>query len=239
MNTIIVKFDYSHLRNETHVEYNVTLAAKIAAHSPETLGIQTLFDKYKSAFDTETGGLDIIRKSEYTAEINEQDIVRDNIFRGLSDAVKSATRHFDSAKKQAADRLEIVLKNYGNIAAKTLDSETAAIDDIVRELADNFSGDVELLALADWVNQLENENATFKTLMEQRYDESAAKPSVIMKPAREETDKTLRALLNQIDALALVNGEQAYLPLIKDINAISERYKNLLARKTTKKEATV
>jgi uncharacterized protein YpiB (UPF0302 family) len=103
---------------------------------------------------------------------------------------------------------------------------------------DNHSADVELLALSDWLEQLESENTAFKNLMERRYEESAAKPSVIMKSAREATDRALRALLNQIDALALVNGEEEYEPLIKDLNVVSERSKNLLARGGGKKAKT-
>jgi hypothetical protein len=80
----------------------------------------------------------------------------------FADAVKSGLNHFDPAKREAARRIEIVLDNYGNIAAKALDQETAAIDDLLRELrSGDYPALVDSLALADWLVQLDVENRTF------------------------------------------------------------------------------
>jgi hypothetical protein len=178
----------------------------------------------------EVSVLDVILKSEYTGEISTQDHVRDGIFRGFADAVQSARHHFNADKRKSAEKVNVVLEHYGNIAVKSFDQETAAIDDLLRELYDHREPDLVLLNLNDWLMQLDTENKTFKQLMSERYAEAAQRPTTRMKAARAETDKTLRTMLDMVDALAKVNGDAAYLPFINELNAVSERYRNQLAQ---------
>jgi murein L,D-transpeptidase YcbB/YkuD len=230
MKNLIIKFNYTELRNEAHVEYHETADKLVIKYNPESLGIKTLYDIYKPLLDAEVAVLDIIRKSEYTGEIAAQDHLRDKLFRGFADAVKSYLNHFNADKQHAAKKIETVLEHYGNIAAKAFDQETAAIDDLLRELNDSCNTEVNLLNLSDWLTQLDTENVKFKTLMAQRYTETAQRPSTKMKIARTEVDKIFRSMLNMIDALATVNGTGNYEAFIKELNAVSERYKNLLAQ---------
>ncbi|MDR1592839.1 MAG: DUF6261 family protein [Prevotellaceae bacterium] len=231
MNTsFIVRFRYESLRNEVHVEYNETVNGLLNRFDPKPLGFLSLYKVYNSAIDVERSALDIIRKSEYTAEIAAQDYVRDGIYRGLVDAVQSAKYHFNAFKRNAANRIDVVLKNGHNIAAKTLDQETVAIDDLLRELTGNYTSEVNTLAIGDWLAQLRMENDLLKQLMRERHPKVAQRPTPQMKVVRAETDKALRTLLDMVEALVLVNGEANYEELIRELNAISERYKHILAQ---------
>jgi polyhydroxyalkanoate synthesis regulator phasin len=238
MRRLFIRFQYTELRNEVHVEYNETADGIVVKHNPQTLGILPQHSAFKTSLNLEVGVLDIINKSGYTGEISAQDSVRDSIFRGFDDAVKSAENHFNADKRKAAERIRVVLDHYGNIAAKSFDQETAAIDDLERELNDNYAADIQLLGLTDWLTQLDAENQKFKTLMSERYAETAKRPSTRMKAARSETDKALRALLDMVEALAAVNGADAYLPFINELNAVSERYKNQLAQAAGRRAKT-
>jgi hypothetical protein len=213
------------------VELNENVVRLIEKYSPGALGIAPLYAVYKPLFDAEVSVLDIIRKSEYTSEIEEQDSRRDHIFRGLADAVKSSLNHFNAAKQEAARKLNVVFEHYGNIAAKSSDQETAAIDDLLRELASGtYPALISALALNDWTVQLNAENQQYKVLMAERYTESSHRPATNMKIARTATDKALRNIFNQIEALTLVNGIAAYEAFIREMNAVLERYKNILAQ---------
>jgi hypothetical protein len=234
----IIRFDYHSLRNETHVEYHETCGGLIVKYNPDTLGIRPQYNYYKPLFDSEVSVLDIIRKSEYTGDIDEQDYRRDHLFRGFSDAVKSALNHFDPAKKEAALKLNALLEHYGNIAAKALDQETAAIDDLLRELnTGNYPACLQILSLTDWVTQLGIENEAFKLLMAARYGETAQRPATRMRATRIEVDKSFRAILNQLDAIVLVNGITDYEAFINELNAVSERYRNILAQEKGARKA--
>ncbi|MDR1866134.1 MAG: DUF6261 family protein [Bacteroidales bacterium] len=227
---VIIRINYTHLRNEAHVEFHETADAMIVRHNPAALGIDVQYGQYKPLLDAEVSLLDVIRKSGYTVEIKEADHRRDMLFRGFADAVKSALNHFDPAKREAARRIEIVLDNYGNIAAKALDQETAAIDDLLRELGGGeYPALVGHLALADWLVQLDAENRNFKTLMMARYGETSQRPATRMKAARKDTDVAFRNIIDRIEALATVNGIAACEPFIRELNAVIERYKNILA----------
>jgi hypothetical protein len=231
MKNVIVKIDYSRLRNEVHVELHGTVNTLIVRISPDTLGIRKQYDAYKPAFDEEVSLLDIVKKSGYTGEIEEQDMRRDTVFRGFADAAKSAGNHFNLDKRNAAARILIVLENYGNIASKPLDQETAAIDDMYRELS---SGDyptlITLLDLNDWLAQLNLENQRFKELILARYSEVSKRPTSTMRAARTKVDKAFQDIVDTIEALVTLNGIEAYEPFIRELNTVIERYKNILAR---------
>jgi hypothetical protein len=235
MKRFFIRFNYTGLRNEVHVEYGETVDGIVVKHNPQMLGISPQYDTFKTSLNTEVGVLDVIMKSEYTGEISAQDAVRDGIFRGFDNAVKSAENHFNADKRRAAERIRVVLDHYGNIAVKAFDQETAAIDDLLRELNANYAADMQLLSLTDWLTQLDAENQKFKTLMSERYAETARRPRTRMKAARIETDRSLRAILDMVEALAAVNGAEPYQPFIDELNAVSERYKNLLAQASGKR----
>ncbi|MDR2474374.1 MAG: DUF6261 family protein [Bacteroidales bacterium] len=154
----------------------------------------------------------------------------------LVTAFSAMEREPISNKRAAAQKIELVLEHYGNIAAKAFDQETAAIDDLLRELNDNHSADISALALGDWLARLDVENQTFKTLMANRYVEISQRPATRMKTARAEVDKAFRAMLNMIEALVMVNGNAAYSAFIDELNAVSERYKNQLAQAAGKRK---
>jgi hypothetical protein len=234
---IIVKVEYPRLRNETYVELHDTVGRVFILFPPSQLGVVPQYAAYQICCAGVVAALDVITKSGYTQPIDEQEHVRDRVFRGFDDAVKSALNHFDPAKREAARRIKIVLDHYGNIAAKAIDQETAAIDDLVRELQ---SGDYPVLVttvgLGDWVAQLEIENQRFKDLMMARYDEAAKRPETHMRPARAATDKAFRELTRQLEALALVNGMQAYEACFRELNAVLNRYKHLLAQQAGRRK---
>ncbi|MDR0872200.1 MAG: DUF6261 family protein [Prevotellaceae bacterium] len=231
MNKTMIRFDYAQLRNETHVEYHSEFIAAATKFNPDNLIFNPVYKTYTAAHEAETNLLDEMRKSVYTDLITAQDEKRDEVFRGFHLTVQANTHHFEQDKRERGIRLAIVFKNYGNIAKKTFDAETAAIDDLLRELKKTpFLNDIQNLKLDDWVNQLQYENEQFKRLMEARYEESGNRPNDNMRHLRGETDHAFRALLNVLDVFILLNQDTGYPLLADNVNAIAERYKNILAQ---------
>ncbi|MDR1197734.1 MAG: DUF6261 family protein [Prevotellaceae bacterium] len=235
MKKIIISINLHLLKNETHVQFNENINGIFIKYSPQTLGIKALYDLYKSAFDNETAALDIIRKSELTAKITEQDNRRDSIYRGFADTVKGAMNHFDPACAQAAETLYDIFRHYGNIARKTLDDETAAINDLLRELSlPTAAQAVTLLGLTSWSNKLAEENTLFAELMTERYVEAAEQTPFRMKETRIETDRYYHAIVNQLENQWLT-GVTALEAVIGEMNAVIERFKNILAHEKAAK----
>ncbi|GKT34449.1 hypothetical protein ADUPG1_002818, partial [Aduncisulcus paluster] len=68
-------------------------------------------------------------------------------------------------------------------------------------------------------------------LMQKRYSEDAEKPQYNMKTARLETDKTYRAITERIDALIIVNGDDAYAGFVNELNLRVEKYNRILSQR--------
>jgi hypothetical protein len=228
---ILIRFRYEHLRNEAHVEFNTTVNALFVKFDPVTLGIKVLYDVYKPLLDEEIEALDVILRSELTEEIAVLDHERDRLYRGFADSIKSYLNHFDPVKREAARKLEVILEHYGNIAAKSLDEETAAIEDLHRELLkqDNYP-QVATLGLGEWLGQLVQVSRNLEALLMARYDEAGKRPDIHMQSVRKEVDKAFRSILDLLEALVRVNGPDTNKAFLSELNAVMERYKDILAQ---------
>jgi hypothetical protein len=236
MDRIILSINTQKLKNETHVQFNGSADSLFVKFDPQALAIAPLYMPYRNALNDETEALDFIRKSEFTQKIHDQDYVRDDIFRGFRDSLKGATRHFDPQRREAAEMLLNIFNHYGNIARKSLDDETAAINDINRELnMPSNAGALNLLGMTEWQSKLVEENALFTELMAKRYSESAGKTPLRMITARAKTDKFYHAIIAQLENqnLAGITLNEAF---IKELNAVIARFRNILAQEIAERK---
>ncbi len=140
----------SRYTNEEHFQFQTEFKGLAEQYTPLTLNIEAAWAVFLPLFDKESEVLDVIRKSVFTDDITEADRKRDGLNSGFRNMVKGALNHFDPAKKAAAERLKVVLDNYGNINRKSYDEETAAIDSLLGDLTGEFAADVAILGLEDW-----------------------------------------------------------------------------------------
>jgi hypothetical protein len=229
--SIIIRFAYEHLRNETHVAYHTDAIAIIEKYNPETLGIQKLYPAYKARYEEEVLALDQILSSLLTEDIDRLDRERDSLWRGFDGRVKADLRHFDPERQRSAHHVYKILEHYGNIAEKTLKDETTAIEDLHRELLkqENFVH-VAALGLGDWLGQLVQTSRNLDAMMMMRVDETGKRPHLNMRTSRTGTDKSYRGILDLTEALVRVNGDDTNRAFIDELNALSEYYKDILAQ---------
>lgn len=233
----IIRFRYENLRNETHVELHTTFNALVTRFNPETLGIARLYDEYKPLFDDEKTMLDFIRKSRLTAGIGARDRVRNSLHRGFADNIKSHRRHFDADKREAARKLDMIVKHYGDIPHKGLDEKTAAMADLYDELRkpEHFEW-ITLLGLAEWLEQLALANDAVAEIMRARYAELSQRPAIHMRSVRREIDWLFRQILDRLESLILVGEEDVDSAFLASLNAMMERYKDILAQETGRRQ---
>jgi hypothetical protein len=235
MKKIIIRINLHQLKNETHVQFNDSIDPLFVRFNPQVPSITPLYGLYRTALDHEVAALDFIRASELTEQITEKDHVRDGIYRGLHSMLKGFTRHFEQDFKEAAHRLLDIFDHYGDIAQRSLDDETAAINDLLREFEMPVAAaDIQLLGLGSWVCKLKNENLEFVALMQDRYSEVAGRTPYRMITTRTATDKYYLAIVNHLEAIVLTGSDEAN-ELITEMNVIIERYKGILARNGKKK----
>lgn len=219
-----------YLRNEEWFQYYTEVKTLIEQYTAQELGIAELFGSFVSLYNKADEALTLIRKSATTEQLTTADNRRDVTFRGLVETVKSTLKHFDPEKQQAAKRLQIVLRQFGNVARKPYDQETASIYNLLQEM-NARTADVTLLKLTDWLTQLDQENKAFDALMKNRYDETAAQTLFRMKEVRSEGDQCYRTMLDRIDALMLVNGTEKYASFIRDLTVRVNRFDHTLAQR--------
>jgi hypothetical protein len=236
MEEFITRINLHKLKNETHVQFNENIDTLFIRYQPQIPNILPLYGFYKPALDNEVIALDFIRKSELTQPINEQDHIRDSIYRGFVDSIKGARNHFDEESREAARKLYDVCAHYGNISKKTLDDETAAINDLLRELqTPELEQAIAILDFRRWTERLTDENRKFEDMMMLRYDEIAQKTAYRMKTTRAEVDKYYHAIVNQIEN-QLITGNTVVEILIREMNAVIERFKSILAQEQGRKK---
>jgi len=231
----VVRFNYKNMSNEAYVTYHEVVGGifvKFGAEKIKQTGIEKLFMEYNRAYANVVSVLDVIQKSAYTKEIEAQDRIRDRKCYALVTAVKLAI--IDEI--EGADKVEMVINYYGNIARRGYDKETAAIDDLIRELRDNWADEIKSLNLADRLKDLEVENAKFKELMDKRYVEIAQRSDINMRNARQLLDNIFRAILNFFEAMTILSEDPIHNEFAKELNAVSTRYKNILAQQKGKRD---
>lgn len=220
------------LRNEEHLQFQTEFKKLVETSNPATLNIVEAFNAYLLVYSDESTALDIIIKSAISDDIVDADGVRDYTFRGFSDAILSASRHFNAGVKQAALHLLVVIEHYGNIARKPYDEETAAITSLVIDLTTTYAADVTAInGLTEWVTELKAKNDAFESLKKSRYTEESAKTMLRMKEVRVRADAAYHTITDRLEALMLINGEAGYTGFVNELNARIASYSNLLAQR--------
>jgi hypothetical protein len=233
----IIILDLKSLRNEEHCQFYTDSAAVIAKHQAEALLVKAEYESFLKCQIDEHALLELMTKSFATESLTEHNAKRNRLYRGLILAIDTGLHHYDTAIVAVAERLKIVLKEYGNITRKTNNAESAALSKLTTEAKSIYAKEFETLGLSAWITHLEAANNEFQEVMHRRYEESASKSEGNMKDARMAADAAYTALCNKIDAYKLISNETKYDAVIKAMNAVIEKYANTLAIRKGKKSA--
>ena len=221
------------LRNDEHFQFGAEFRKLVNEFTPEALKITTLFNKWLALYDDEDVALKKIVKSILTDKIQDADKVRDDLFRGMVDANKSALKHFDADVRDAAERLQTVFNTYGNVAVKPLNEETSAIYNLVQDLkSSRYAAAVTKVGLNLWLLKLEESNIAYDNLTKERYDEKATITTVVLKEARTEIDDVYRNIVKHIEArLLLEDDKTVFEQFILKLNLVVDKFNNTLKQR--------
>lgn len=232
----INRIDLRSLRNEEHYQFCTDTQATIGKYDAKKLDIEEANKTFIHLFSKEDDVLQQIRKSDKTASLSETDRARDILLSGISLGVKSMQCHFDVAKKSAADRIAILLDQYGNIARKSYNDETAAITKLVSEATGTYANDFTTIGMMEWIVEVDRVNKDFAQTMRDRYSDDAGKADYNMKEIRDQVNDTYYGIVQRLDALMLINGPKNYEAFAKELNVIIEKYDNILAQRAGRAE---
>lgn len=228
----VIRIDASRLRNDEHFQFQTEFKDLVTQTTPSVLNIQSLFDSYTALYAQEDEAYKKINKSVFTEEIQAADQKRDRTFRSFADINKAYLNHFKEASANAAKRIQIVFDTYGNLSQKPLNEETSGIYNLVAELKDNHMDDINTLELEEWLIHLEQFNLDYDTLVKNRYDEAAAKTTLVLREVRTQIDEVYRRITERIEALYIVEEEnEIFENFIRRLNVVVEKYNNTVAQR--------
>ncbi|MDR0765742.1 MAG: DUF6261 family protein [Odoribacteraceae bacterium] len=236
---ILIVVAFYKFRNETFVQFIKDILEVLNRLGSGAVGVKAVADQLAAAFDAMIAHLDPVVKSDITAKIEEQDRFRDGTLRALTTTARANLHHLDAARREAAARVTSVIDHYGSVARRTYDDESAAIDDVLRELTSaTHAADVTTLGLGALVTQLSDANAKFFELMHDRYEEE--RPSASMHESRVVVETHLNALIARVEASVTLLGLDSNPDLaafVEEYNRIATRYKHVLAQQQGRRDA--
>ena len=230
-----LKLTLKKLHNAEHFQFMTEFRNLVNRFGAAALKILKFFTEFLKRFDTLDECLVILQKSGYTEQMSMADQRRDTTFSGLVDIVNAALKHFDAEVVAAAKTLKIVFDTYGNLAKKSGDAETSGIYNLIQDLEEKYSAEVQKIGATEWVAELKANNEAYGKLVENRDIQSSEKPETKVKEARVDVDETYRDITALIESFVKLtdndNEAALYKDFITNMNVIIERYKNRIAQR--------
>ena len=225
----ISKFNPSYLRNEEHFNFLTDLSELITAATPAALNIADEYAAFTPLLAEEANVLEIIRKNSYTESVIEADEVRDQIFNFIKASVKTQTKSYDAAIAASAAKVLNIINNYTAVSQFGLQEETGKIINLLDDLKQtSVMALCTQIGIKAHITELENANNRFKTLMTDRRAEEAQKPLRSAGELIDEIKAPYNAIIDKINALALVNGEADYKDFVSKANALITEYRKVV-----------
>jgi hypothetical protein len=218
---------FRNLPNAAHFDYNRKVSRELAGAGYE---VQTALTEQIPAFniwlDKEDAQMRWVRKSALTDKVADSDHNVDYSLAAISAQIRNALYSSDPLVVDAAHRLQIMLKKYGNVARKPYNEEAGDVQAIIEQLTGDYSADAALVGLAERISELQAAEIEFVALLEQRDTDRLQKPDETFKAVRHGIESVYHEIVTIVDSGAALNLSPAYGAFIDTLNPEIERLNN-------------
>lgn len=192
---------------------------------------------FEEKLDNENEVLVQSRKNDLTEVIEVGDDKRDSGLSGYAQVVKGFLFLRSGEQYEAAKKLNQHLSDYKLSPQMSLVKQTGAMKNFLEDLETTYTSQVTSLGLTPFVTMMKEGNTTVDTNLQARDARSAGKMKAAVLTARSETDEIYNKIIKKINALAIVDEENAdeYGQLIDELNAQIKHYKEQELTPKTKK----
>jgi hypothetical protein len=235
MTRFIKSINFKGFRNNLHFEFFTGILALLNALGAGISYIIGLVKQLAGALADEDIAIDQVRRYDTTGEIHEYDHLRDSIFYGMRETIRTAFRHFDPDKSEAAHRLDRIFEDYKKAPKLSLPEESAAIHNLLQQL-EIRRADIDLLGLGEWLEKLHEANDNVRSLMEQRDSDAAFRAQYRVKEVRNNVNRIFKEIIDKLEAAATLEGPDAYAKLFGEINVRIDDYNTLLAKEKGRRD---
>ena len=189
----------------------------------------------QTALKAEADALALSKANLLSGEIKTLDTERDKHYKALRKAITFFLSHPDAELVKAAQRLERLLKDYNIDPKMQLDRETGLLLNLISDLETKSAADVTALALTPVVQAMKQANDKLREVTRARANDRAVQIVGQLKQAQHASDEAYRALVQKVNALAVVEGEADYADFISKMNEQVKHYKQEVLPKAKKK----
>ena len=111
---------------------------------------------------------------------------------------------------------------------------TLNVEEVERLLAEaKEAGDFNGLDIEPWMERLENAEYSFLTATDEKVQEEAAREVGLSKQARQAADDAYRKLVDIVNMLAAMHGDEKFATFIGNVNALVEQQRTKLKTRAT------
>lgn len=187
-----------------------------------------------TAFDD---ALKASQKNSKTAEVEAEDARVDAAWRTLTQLVKALTAHPTDEIREAATEVYAIMQKYGDITGMAYNEEYGNLHNALQELKAIAEATQQMILIDALVAELETGYENFMIASSERDAEQAARQVGIVKEKRTACEAVYRSMVSRVNALVIVNGEDAYSDFIDKVNVIIDAAKTTLASRSTRNAA--
>lgn len=205
---------FERFRKARTVQYLNDVLQILSEAEAEELNLKVKYTALQTAITALNEAWNPTLGSVFTAEIQQWDEQRDQLYTGFKGIVTVWARyHYDSEKKAAAEVLVNSLAHYTNgkeLTRLPYQEETAELTALLGDLQTNESAALATLALTEWVNRMQTANNNFAEQYIARTKELSEQQQGIVDALRTEAVAAYRAMVKLLDArLAIAEEEEA------------------------------
>lgn len=205
-----------------------------ALDSPFAEALKTKVEAFKTAHEKFDAALKDDTKLPSSAAVTQADEARDFAWRGLSNYVKVLLMHPTAEVVALATSTKDILDKYGNPIDLSQTEESGVIHNALQELEAISEENQEKMNIELWIGRLRTENDKFVQLVKQKAAEEAALNVGIIKQSRKEADNAYRSLVNMINMLVEVEGDENYKDFIAVVNKHIEKQQKTLKNRESR-----
>jgi hypothetical protein len=218
---------FNYLPNDAHYNFfdKANTEISLAGYAVQT-ALGPLVTEMNGWFVKETACAEWYRKSELTAAIADADLHLDQALVGFAAQVNGARYSTVPAVAAAGERLQIMLKSYGRVAAQPYLQEVGAVKAILLHLNGDLIADVQTAGLTVWPTEIRTALDAFVHLFEEREAHTLLKPEEGFPAVRRGIEDVWHRSVTLINAGAALKQSPDFDALINKLNPEIEYLNN-------------
>lgn len=220
-----------------HTQEDFNFQTRVRDLALELLTLDTdkaMVEAYRGMVNALDAALKRSDKNSFTALMNEADAKADKRWSAAYAYVKAMTEHPDSEVAEAAAKLVDIFQKYGVLTTMGFDEEYGRYANLLEDLSNVPEETRVLLQFDPWLETMDMAVAQFQDLRSQKTKEDSTRVVGEVKDARLAADTSYKSLVQRVNALVIVMGEEAYGEFIDRLNVMIAEAQAMIASRSTK-----